>query len=76
VIIQSLRAVRKVGRREALTINPEIAARIRAYLDFAGHGADHDGPMFRPLRGNAAPHDPAGKIVPRLRTHSGHPWPN
>lgn len=60
----ALRVARKGGRREALAINPQTAARIRAYLDFAGHGADHDGPMFRPLRGNAAPHDPAGQIVP------------
>jgi integrase/recombinase XerD len=48
----SLRVVRKGGRRDALAINPQTAARLRAYLDLAGHGADLDGPLFRPLRPN------------------------
>ena len=58
----ALRLIRKGGRRDALAINPQTAARIRAYLAIAGHAADHQGPLFRPLRGNAEPHDPAGKI--------------
>jgi integrase/recombinase XerD len=33
-----------------LAINPQTAARIRAYLEMAGHGADIDGPLFRPLK--------------------------
>src|SRR5208283_1847434 len=48
----SLRVSRKGGRRDALAINPQTAARLRAYLDAAGHGADIDGPLFRPLRHN------------------------
>jgi integrase/recombinase XerD len=60
----ALRVTRKGGRREALAINPQTAARIRAYLDLAGHGSDHGGPLFRPLRGNAKPHDPAGRMDP------------
>ena len=48
----SLRVMRKGGRRNALAINPPTAARWRAYLDKAGHGADIDGPLFRPLRHN------------------------
>jgi site-specific recombinase XerD len=48
----SLRVVRKGGRRDALAINPQTAARLRSYLERAGHGADHDGPMFRPLSHN------------------------
>jgi integrase/recombinase XerD len=48
----SLRVVRKGGRRDALAINPQTAARLRAYLEIAGHGDDMDGPMFRPLRPN------------------------
>lgn len=48
----SLRVMRKGGRRDALAINPQPAARLRAYLDAAGHGADIDGPLFRPLRHN------------------------
>jgi integrase/recombinase XerD len=48
----SLRVTRKGGRRDALAINPQTAARLRAYLDVAGHAGDSDGPMFRPLRHN------------------------
>jgi len=48
----SLRVSHKGGRRDALAINPQTAARLRAYLDKAGHGADVDGPLFRPLRHN------------------------
>ena len=47
----SLRIVRKGGRRDALAIHPNIAQRIRAYLDAAGHAGDLDGP-FRPLSYN------------------------
>lgn len=60
----ALRVIRKGGRREALAINPQAAARIRAYLELAGHGDDHDGPLFRPLRGNGKAHDPAGRMDP------------
>lgn len=48
----SLRIVRKGGRRDALAIHPNTAKRIRAYLEAAGHAADLDGPMFRPLSHN------------------------
>lgn len=60
----ALRLTRKGGRRDALAINPQAAQRIRAYLALAGHGGDHAGPLFRPLRGNAKPHDPAGQLDP------------
>ncbi len=48
----SLRIVRKGGRRDALAIHPNVAQRIRAYFEAAGHGDDLDGPMFRPLSHN------------------------
>jgi site-specific recombinase XerD len=48
----SLRVSRKDGRRDALAINPQTAARLRGYLEAAGHGADIDGPLFRPLKNN------------------------
>jgi integrase/recombinase XerD len=48
----SLRVVRKGGRRDALAIHPLTAQRLRAYLDASGHSADIDGPLFRPLRRN------------------------
>ena len=60
----ALRLTRKGGRRDALAIHPQAAQRIRAYLDRAGHGADHGGSLFRPLRGNAKAYDPAGRLDP------------
>ena len=62
--LDALRLTRKGGRRDALAINPQTAARIRAYLEMAGHGSDQGGPLFRPLRGNARVHDPAGRMDP------------
>ncbi len=56
----ALRVVRKGGQREALAINPQAAQRIRAYLELAGHGDQPEAPLFRPVRGNARPLDPAG----------------
>lgn len=46
----TLRVSRKGGRRDALAINPQTAARLRAYLERAGHAADMDGPLFRLLK--------------------------
>ncbi len=60
----ALRLTRKGGRRDALAIHPQTAQRIRAYLELAGHGDDLGGPLFRPLRGNAKAHDPAGRLDP------------
>jgi integrase/recombinase XerD len=60
----ALHIVRKGGRREALAINPQAAQRICAYLECAGHANQHDAPLFRPLRGNAKPLDPAGRMNP------------
>jgi len=48
----SLRVIRKGGRRDALAINPQTAVRLRSYIERAGHGDDMDGPLFRPLRHN------------------------
>jgi site-specific recombinase XerD len=48
----SLRVTRKGGRRDALAIHPQTAARLREYLEAAGHGGDIDGPLFRPLHHN------------------------
>jgi integrase len=48
----SLRVVRKGGRRDALAIHPHTAQRIRAYLALAGHGDDLEGPLFRHLSRN------------------------
>ena len=48
----SLRVVRKGGRRDALAIHPNTAKRLRDYLEIAGQVYDFEGPMFRPLRRN------------------------
>jgi integrase/recombinase XerD len=48
----SLRIVRKGGRRDAVAIHPNAPQLIRAYLDAAGHDDDLDRPMFRPLSQN------------------------
>ena len=53
----SLRVMRKGGRRDALAINPQTTVRLRAYLDAAGHMADIDGPLFRPLKHNGKRRD-------------------
>jgi integrase len=54
---RSTRALLKPPTRDALAINPQTAARLRAYLDLAGHGDDLDGPLFRPLRPNGKRQD-------------------
>jgi integrase/recombinase XerD len=53
----SLRVMRKRGRRDALAVNPQTAARLRDYLEKAGHGADVDGPLSRPLKHNGKRRD-------------------
>jgi integrase/recombinase XerD len=54
----SLRIVRKGGRRDALAIHPNVAQCIRSYLDAAGHAGDLDGPLFRPLSHNRKCQEP------------------
>jgi len=46
----SLHFIRKGGEDHSLAIHPQAAERIRAYLTAAGHGEDHDSPLFRPVR--------------------------
>ena len=48
----SLRVVRKGGRKEGLAINPQAAQRLKAYLLVSGHAEDLEGPLFRPLKHN------------------------
>jgi integrase/recombinase XerD len=60
----SLRVMRKGGRRDALAINPQTAARLRAYLQRAGHDADFDGPLFRPLKHNGKRRDERRSMDP------------
>lgn len=60
----SLRVQRKGGRRDALAINPQTAARLRAYLDAAGHAGDIEGPLFRPVRPNGKRSDARRRMDP------------
>jgi integrase/recombinase XerD len=60
----SLKVMRKGGRRDALAINPQTAARLRAYLDAAGHAGDGEGPMFRPLRHNGKQREERRRMDP------------
>lgn len=46
----SLHFIRKGGEDHSLAIHPQAAKRIRAYVEAAGHGADREGPLFRPVR--------------------------
>jgi site-specific recombinase XerD len=48
----SLKVVRKGGKKGSLAIHPQTAERIRRYIEEAKHGEDLDGPLFRPVRGN------------------------
>jgi integrase/recombinase XerD len=48
----SLKVVRKGGKKGALAIHPQTAQRIRDYLEKAEHAEDLEGPLFRPVRGN------------------------
>jgi integrase/recombinase XerD len=48
----SLKVVRKGGKKGSLAIHPQAAQRIRDYLALAGHGDDIEGPLFRPVRDN------------------------
>ena len=53
----SLRVVRKGGRKEGLAINSQTAQRLKDYLLVSGHTEDLEGPLFRPLKHNGKRHD-------------------
>ncbi|HVS70798.1 MAG TPA: tyrosine-type recombinase/integrase [Phycisphaerae bacterium] len=46
---KSLHFIRKGGEDLSLALNPQTAQRIEEYLTVAGHAADPDGPLFRPV---------------------------
>ena len=49
---ESLKVVRKGGKKGSLAIHPQVVQRIKDYLDVAGHSTDLEGPLFRPVRDN------------------------
>jgi site-specific recombinase XerD len=49
---ESLKVIRKGGKKGSLAIHPQVVQRIKDYLDIAGHGTDLEGPLFRPVRDN------------------------
>src|SRR5712692_4632048 len=62
----SLRVVRKGGKKGSLAINPQTAQRIKDYLAVAGHGEDLEGPLFRPVRGNREGQDGRRHLHPDI----------
>ncbi len=60
----SLRVVRKGGRKEGLAINPQAAQRLKAYLLVSGHGEDLEGPLFRPLKHNGKRQEQRRSMTP------------
>src|SRR5262245_2136451 len=60
----SLKVVRKGGKKGSLAIHPQAAQRIRDYLDLAGHGNDIDGPLFRSVKDNRKVQDSRRHLAP------------
>jgi site-specific recombinase XerD len=60
----SLKVVRKGGKKGSLAIHPQAAQRLRDYLDKAGHKDDLEGPLFRPVRGNREGQDERRHLHP------------
>jgi site-specific recombinase XerD len=48
----SLKVVRKGGKKGSLAIHPQTAQRIRDYIVKAGNEGESDAPLFLPVRGN------------------------
>jgi integrase/recombinase XerD len=49
---ESLKVIRKGGKKGSLAIHPQVVQRIKDYLDITNHGTDLEGPLFRPVRDN------------------------
>lgn len=60
----SLYVLQKGGTEYAVSINPQAEARIRDYLEAAGHAGDLEGPLFRPTRSGAGVTDPRRHLEP------------
>ena len=60
----SLKVVRKGGKKGSLAIHPQTAQRIRDYLAQAKHGEDLEGPLFRPVRGKREGQDARRHLHP------------
>jgi len=73
----SLKVIRKGGKKGSLAIHLHTAQRIRDSLEATKHGEDLDGPLDSPLLGQAARGPAGGRRVgtPRLRQAEalGHP---
>jgi integrase/recombinase XerD len=54
----------QVGFRRAEIAALDVGDLHQNYLDIAGHSDQRDAPLFRPLRGNKKPLDPAGRMDP------------
>jgi integrase/recombinase XerD len=47
---EALKVRRKGGKKGSLAMHPQVAQRIRDYLDIAGHGDDIEGSLCRPVK--------------------------
>src|SRR5919202_570850 len=65
----SLKVVRKGGKKGSLAIHPQAAQRIRDYLALAKHGDDIEGPLFRPVRENRKAQESRRHLAPRIIDH-------
>jgi len=55
--LDSIWVNRKGGGVDSVAIHPQVASRIRDYLESAGHNANKEFPMFRPVRENGFSRD-------------------
>lgn len=60
----ALWVTRKGRKHESMAVHPQVVQRIAAYLHAAGHAADLDGPLFRPVRGNGRQYVPRRHLAP------------
>src|ERR671938_1663589 len=62
----ALKVVRKGGKKGSLAIHPQVAQRIRDYLELAKHGEDFEGPLFRPVKDNRKEQQSRRHLAPRI----------
>jgi integrase/recombinase XerD len=64
--LDSLKVLRKGGKKGSLAIHPQAAQRIKDYLAMAEHGDDFEGPLFRPVKGNRKEQESRRHLTPQM----------
>src|SRR5919204_1049997 len=62
----SLKVVRKGGKKGSLAIHPQAAQRIKDYPEMAKHGDEFEGPLFRPVKGNRKGQQSRRHLAPKI----------